>query len=111
MPWNSNSRLQYMPNAITFYPSISLRLVHHLIFSTISLEVLAMHQVPVRLFRHNEYERFLTTPFPYYGASFTTMVAFFLASHPFITSEIVLRWSKLLQFLFALFKVWHVYLW
>ncbi|WOG89597.1 hypothetical protein DCAR_0208835 [Daucus carota subsp. sativus] len=37
-------------------------------------------QIPVRPFRHNEYERFLTTAFPYYGASFTTMVAFFLFS-------------------------------
>ncbi|KAK2986843.1 hypothetical protein RJ640_011068 [Escallonia rubra] len=29
-------------------------------------------QIPVRPFRHNEYERFITTAFPYYGASFST---------------------------------------
>lgn len=28
-------------------------------------------QIPVRPFRHNEYERFITTAFPYYGASFS----------------------------------------
>ncbi|THU47730.1 hypothetical protein C4D60_Mb09t18710 [Musa balbisiana] len=37
-------------------------------------------QIPVRPFRHNEYERFITTAFPYYGASFSTMVAFFIFS-------------------------------
>ncbi|KAG6529183.1 hypothetical protein ZIOFF_011379 [Zingiber officinale] len=35
-------------------------------------------QIPVRPFRHNEYERFITTAFPYYGASFSTMAAFFI---------------------------------
>ncbi|XVF61972.1 hypothetical protein PTKIN_Ptkin08bG0178500 [Pterospermum kingtungense] len=35
-------------------------------------------QIPVRPFRHNEYERFITTAFPYYGASFTTMAGFFV---------------------------------
>ncbi|EEF37224.1 dolichyl-diphosphooligosaccharide--protein glycosyltransferase, putative [Ricinus communis] len=29
-------------------------------------------QIPVRPYRHNEYERFITTAYPYYGASFTT---------------------------------------
>lgn len=28
-------------------------------------------QIPVRPFRHDEYERFLTAAFPYYGASFS----------------------------------------
>ncbi|RVW48440.1 Dolichyl-diphosphooligosaccharide--protein glycosyltransferase 48 kDa subunit [Vitis vinifera] len=28
-------------------------------------------QIPVRPFRHNEYERFITAAFPYYGSSFT----------------------------------------
>ncbi|XVF17825.1 hypothetical protein REPUB_Repub10bG0158000 [Reevesia pubescens] len=37
-------------------------------------------QIPVRPFRHNEYERFITTAFPYYGASFTTMAGFFIFS-------------------------------
>ncbi|WOK93109.1 dolichyl-diphosphooligosaccharide--protein glycosyltransferase 48 kDa subunit [Canna indica] len=35
-------------------------------------------QIPVRPFRHNEYDRFITTAFPYYGASFSTMAAFFI---------------------------------
>ncbi|XP_008786131.2 dolichyl-diphosphooligosaccharide--protein glycosyltransferase 48 kDa subunit [Phoenix dactylifera] len=37
-------------------------------------------QIPVRPFRHNEYERFITTAYPYYGASFSTMAAFFIFS-------------------------------
>ncbi|XP_010254949.1 PREDICTED: dolichyl-diphosphooligosaccharide--protein glycosyltransferase 48 kDa subunit [Nelumbo nucifera] len=37
-------------------------------------------QIPVRPFRHNEYERFITTAFPYYGASFSTMAGFFVFS-------------------------------
>ncbi|GAB2295888.1 Dolichyl-diphosphooligosaccharide--protein glycosyltransferase 48 kDa subunit [Dionaea muscipula] len=35
-------------------------------------------QIPVRPFRHNEYERFITTAYPYYGACFSMMVGFFL---------------------------------
>ncbi|XP_043709675.1 dolichyl-diphosphooligosaccharide--protein glycosyltransferase 48 kDa subunit-like [Telopea speciosissima] len=35
-------------------------------------------QIPVRPFKHNEYERFITTAFPYYGASFSTMAGFFI---------------------------------
>lgn len=31
-------------------------------------------QIPVRPFRHNEYERFITTAFPYYGASFSMVI-------------------------------------
>ncbi|CAL9191823.1 unnamed protein product [Musa hybrid cultivar] len=30
-------------------------------------------QIPVQPFRHNEYERFITTAFPYYRASFSTV--------------------------------------
>ncbi|CAA2960930.1 dolichyl-diphosphooligosaccharide--protein glycosyltransferase 48 kDa subunit-like [Olea europaea var. sylvestris] len=37
-------------------------------------------QIPVRPFRHNEYERFITTAFPYYGASFSMMAGFFIFS-------------------------------
>ncbi|CAI9104471.1 OLC1v1003148C2 [Oldenlandia corymbosa var. corymbosa] len=33
-------------------------------------------QIPVRPFRHNEYERFITAAFPYYGASFSMMAGF-----------------------------------
>ncbi|KAG0481863.1 hypothetical protein HPP92_009947 [Vanilla planifolia] len=35
-------------------------------------------QIPVRPFSHNEYERFIPAAFPYYGASFSTMVGFFI---------------------------------
>nr|CAD1818629.1 unnamed protein product [Ananas comosus var. bracteatus] len=37
-------------------------------------------KIPVRPFRHNEYERFITAAYPYYGASFSTMAAFFIFS-------------------------------
>ncbi|PHT42097.1 Dolichyl-diphosphooligosaccharide--protein glycosyltransferase 48 kDa subunit [Capsicum baccatum] len=37
-------------------------------------------QIPVRPFRHNEYERFITAAFPYYGASFSMMGGFFIFS-------------------------------
>lgn len=43
-------------------------------YTTLSLS----KQIPVRPFKHNEYERFITTAFPYYGASFTTMAGFFI---------------------------------
>ncbi|CAA0807587.1 Dolichyl-diphosphooligosaccharide--protein glycosyltransferase 48 kDa subunit [Striga hermonthica] len=35
-------------------------------------------QIPVRPFRHNEYERFITAAYPYYGASFSMMAGFFV---------------------------------
>ncbi|KAI4375703.1 hypothetical protein MLD38_013540 [Melastoma candidum] len=35
-------------------------------------------QIPVRPFRHNEYERFIPTAYPYYGAAFSMMAGFFL---------------------------------
>ncbi len=36
------------------------------------------HIVPVRPFKHNEYERFLLAAYPYYASAFSTMAAFFL---------------------------------
>ncbi|KAL6494773.1 Dolichyl-diphosphooligosaccharide--protein glycosyltransferase 48 kDa subunit [Orobanche gracilis] len=35
-------------------------------------------QIPVRPFRHDEYERFIPTAYPYYGASFSMMAGFFV---------------------------------
>ncbi|PON76882.1 Dolichyl-diphosphooligosaccharide--protein glycosyltransferase 48 kDa subunit [Parasponia andersonii] len=35
-------------------------------------------QIPVRPFRHNEYERFITAAYPYYGAAFSMMAGFFI---------------------------------
>ncbi|XP_027163114.1 dolichyl-diphosphooligosaccharide--protein glycosyltransferase 48 kDa subunit-like [Coffea eugenioides] len=43
-------------------------------YSSLSLS----KQIPVRPFRHNEYERFITAAFPYYGASFSMMAGFLL---------------------------------
>ncbi|XP_074275257.1 dolichyl-diphosphooligosaccharide--protein glycosyltransferase 48 kDa subunit [Silene latifolia] len=37
-------------------------------------------QIPVRPYKHNEYERFIPVAFPYYGASFSTMAGFFIFS-------------------------------
>jgi oligosaccharyltransferase complex subunit beta len=34
--------------------------------------------VPVRPFKHNEYERFLVAAYPYYASGFSTMAAFFV---------------------------------
>ncbi|KAF5178825.1 Dolichyl-diphosphooligosaccharide--protein glycosyltransferase subunit [Thalictrum thalictroides] len=47
---------------------------HRLGYTSLSLS----KQIPVRPFRHNEYERFLPAAFPYYGASFSTMAGFFV---------------------------------
>lgn len=44
-------------------------------------------QIPVRPFRHNEYERFITTAFPYYGASFATMAGFFIFSFAYLYNK------------------------
>ncbi|KAJ3670198.1 hypothetical protein LUZ60_010522 [Juncus effusus] len=41
-------------------------------------------QIPVRPYRHNEYERFITAAYPYYAASFSTMVAFFIFSFAYL---------------------------
>ena len=35
-------------------------------------------QVPVRPFRHNEYERFIVSAFPYYASVVSLMIAFVL---------------------------------
>ncbi|VFQ75434.1 unnamed protein product [Cuscuta campestris] len=53
---------------------------HRLGYTSLSLS----KQIPVRPFRHNEYERFITTAYPYYGASFTTMAGFFIFSLAFL---------------------------
>jgi oligosaccharyltransferase complex subunit beta len=44
-------------------------------------------QIPVRPFKHNEYDRFLKVAFPYYGASFTTMAGFFIFSIIYLYSK------------------------
>lgn len=37
-------------------------------------------QIPVRPYRHNEYERFIPAAYPYYGAAFSMMTGFFIFS-------------------------------
>ncbi|XP_051135012.1 dolichyl-diphosphooligosaccharide--protein glycosyltransferase 48 kDa subunit-like [Andrographis paniculata] len=44
-------------------------------------------QIPVRPFRHNEYERFITAAFPYYGASFSMMAGFFVFSMVYLYTK------------------------
>ena len=34
-------------------------------------------QIPVRPYRHNEFERFIAAAYPYYGACFSMMAGFF----------------------------------
>ncbi|KAL9394056.1 hypothetical protein Peur_013341 [Populus x canadensis] len=53
---------------------------HRLGYTSLSLS----KQIPVRPFRHNEYERFITAAFPYYGASFTMMAGFFIFSFVYL---------------------------
>ncbi|CAM8925129.1 unnamed protein product [Rhodiola kirilowii] len=45
-------------------------------YTTLSLS----KQIPVRPFRHNEYERFIPAAYPYYGAAFSMMAGFFIFS-------------------------------
>lgn len=52
-------------------------------YTTLSLS----KQIPVRPFRHNEYERFITTAFPYYGASFSMMTGFFIFSAVYLYNK------------------------
>ncbi|KAH7520075.1 hypothetical protein FEM48_Zijuj08G0105300 [Ziziphus jujuba var. spinosa] len=56
---------------------------HRLGYTSLSLS----KQIPVRPFRHNEYDRFITTAFPYYGASFTTVAGFFIFSFIFLYNK------------------------
>ncbi|KAK1292251.1 Dolichyl-diphosphooligosaccharide--protein glycosyltransferase 48 kDa subunit [Acorus calamus] len=41
-------------------------------------------QIPVRPYKHNEYERFIKAAYPYYGASFSMMAGFFIFSIIFL---------------------------
>ncbi|KAF9612420.1 hypothetical protein IFM89_039453 [Coptis chinensis] len=56
---------------------------HRLGYTSLSLS----KQIPVRPFRHNEYDRFITTAFPYYGASFSTMAGFFIFTFVYLYSK------------------------
>lgn len=43
--------------------------------------------VPVRPYKHDEYERFLLPAYPYYASVLSTMAAFFLAGLVFLYSK------------------------
>lgn len=42
------------------------------------------HQISVRHFRHNEFERFIPAAFPYYASAFSCMAAFVIFSFVFL---------------------------
>ena len=44
-------------------------------------------QVSIRPFKHNEYERFIFSAYPYYSSAFSAMIAFFVFSMCFLFSE------------------------
>lgn len=44
----------------------------------------ALSRVPVRPFRHNQYERFITSAFPYYAGAFSMLAGLFLFSVVFL---------------------------
>jgi oligosaccharyltransferase complex subunit beta len=44
-------------------------------------------QVSIRPFKHNEYERFIFSAYPYYSSAFSAMIAFFVFSMFFLFSE------------------------
>ena len=52
-------------------------------YSTVTLQ----HAVPVRPFRHDEYERFLLPAFPYYASAASTMAAFLLVGAALLYSR------------------------
>jgi oligosaccharyltransferase complex subunit beta len=52
-------------------------------YSHISLQQV----VPVRPYKHDEYERFLLAAYPYYASVLSTMTAFFLLGWAFLYSK------------------------
>ena len=77
-------------------------------------------QIPVRPFRHNEYERFITAAFPYYGASFTMVFSikkklefyyFVNLYHLCMCKRVLSIWSCWLQmagfFVFSFVYLYH----
>ncbi|PNW72980.1 hypothetical protein CHLRE_14g614100v5 [Chlamydomonas reinhardtii] len=45
------------------------------------------HQVPVRPFKHNEYERFLVCAYPYYASALSMMAGFFVLGFYFLYTK------------------------
>ena len=44
-------------------------------------------QVSIRPFKHNEYERFIFSAYPYYTSAFSAMIGFFIFSMYFLFTE------------------------
>lgn len=67
-----------------FSKSLHLKYLHYILFFSWLIHCLILYiktldfelQIPVRPFRHNEYERFIPAAYPYYGAAFS-MVLFY----------------------------------
>lgn len=55
----------------------------HIGYSYIDLQ----HTVPVRPYKHDEFERFILSAYPYYASVFSTMLAFFLLGLVFLYSK------------------------
>lgn len=44
-------------------------------------------QVPVRHFKHNEFERFIVSAYPYYASAFSCMIGFLMFGFVFLYSR------------------------
>jgi len=80
-PPNEPGRFAIRFNAPDVYGVFTLKVIHDKIgYSRINWEEI----VPVRPFRHDEYERFIPAAFPYYASAFSMMGGFFLLSFFFL---------------------------
>jgi len=78
---NEPGKFELRFNAPDVYGVFTLRVLHDKLgYSRITWEEI----VPVRPFRHDEYERFIPAAFPYYASSFSMMGGFFLFSFFFL---------------------------
>ena len=46
--------------------------------------ILLSEQIPIRHFKHDEFERFIVAAYPYYSSAFSVMIAFFIFSFVFL---------------------------
>ncbi|KAK6136808.1 hypothetical protein DH2020_029443 [Rehmannia glutinosa] len=86
------------------YTSLSLSKQMGISFSPMYAFYKILTQIPVRPFRHNEYERFIPAAYPYYGASFSMQAS--------IEIDIIQVYEKSLRFVFMVkhTDVWFLYL-
>uniref|UniRef100_A0A2P2K1M0 Dolichyl-diphosphooligosaccharideprotein glycosyltransferase 48 kDa subunit n=1 Tax=Rhizophora mucronata TaxID=61149 RepID=A0A2P2K1M0_RHIMU len=72
---------QYHPRGIYFIYITCLQQAEFVVFLSCTKcfwVLISGLQIPVRPYRHNEYERFIPAAYPYYGAAFSTMAGFFI---------------------------------